>query len=303
MKAFKFVLISVLYCSFLAHGQQDNFTQQSFSNLQFAHRGGYHDLPENIVPTFLINYRRGVTAFETDVMLTADGELILFHDKTCERLLDTSAINLSDLTLHQIKRLQLKNKSLGEQYVSTLKELLDSLMPLTTRTSNLLLELDFKISGKDIPEATKMLVNLLNDYYSKGFNIYNHVFVSTYYPAVLKALKRLNPDIHTAFAVINNPTVSRFSARLAIWLSPLIFKRQKSTIIQPSKCMISWRYVKRWLKRGAIISTYTVNSSCEKEYIEQFNIAYNSDCPSGTCQVENNAGIGKPKKRCKTCAQ
>lgn len=53
-----------------------------------AHRGLAIDAPENSMPAFAAAVDLGVTHLETDVHATADGELVVFHDATLERLTD-----------------------------------------------------------------------------------------------------------------------------------------------------------------------------------------------------------------------
>lgn len=51
-----------------------------------AHRGGAALAPENTLPAFERAARLGADAFELDVRLTADGEVVAFHDEDTARL-------------------------------------------------------------------------------------------------------------------------------------------------------------------------------------------------------------------------
>jgi glycerophosphoryl diester phosphodiesterase len=51
-----------------------------------AHRGGASLRPENTLPAFEHAERLGADAFETDVRLTADSEVLVFHDDETSRL-------------------------------------------------------------------------------------------------------------------------------------------------------------------------------------------------------------------------
>jgi len=53
--------------------------------LLFAHRGGGALAPENTVPAFLNGVRLGADALELDVRITADDQVVVFHDETLER--------------------------------------------------------------------------------------------------------------------------------------------------------------------------------------------------------------------------
>jgi hypothetical protein len=72
-------------------------------------------------------------------------------------------------------------------------------------------------------------------------------------------------------------------------------------IIEPNICMINDRFVKKWHKKGILINAYTANTKCEKKYLENFKIAYTTNCPIGSCEPDPSDQIGKPKKWCKKC--
>ncbi|MFO0658416.1 MAG: glycerophosphodiester phosphodiesterase family protein [Polyangiaceae bacterium] len=54
--------------------------------LIFAHRGARAELPENTIEAFSRALERRAGALETDVRLTADGHLVIFHDADGERI-------------------------------------------------------------------------------------------------------------------------------------------------------------------------------------------------------------------------
>jgi glycerophosphoryl diester phosphodiesterase len=56
--------------------------------LVLAHRGLATSAPENSMAAFAAAVDLGVTHLETDVRATSDGELVVFHDATLERLTD-----------------------------------------------------------------------------------------------------------------------------------------------------------------------------------------------------------------------
>jgi glycerophosphoryl diester phosphodiesterase len=59
--------------------------------LLFAHRGARVELPENTLEAFERALALGADALETDVHLTADGEVVVFHDETGQRLAGRAA--------------------------------------------------------------------------------------------------------------------------------------------------------------------------------------------------------------------
>ncbi len=72
--------------------------------LFFAHRGGSALAPENTLPAYERGLALGADALEMDIHYTRDGEIVVFHDDTLERVTDGSG-PISALTLDEIRRL------------------------------------------------------------------------------------------------------------------------------------------------------------------------------------------------------
>ena len=71
-----------------------------------GHRGASGYAPENTRAAFARAIAMGADAIETDVQLTADGQLVLFHDATVERTSDGRG-PLADYTLAELRALDL----------------------------------------------------------------------------------------------------------------------------------------------------------------------------------------------------
>lgn len=89
------------------------------------HRGNQKVAPENSLPAFEQTTQRGV---ETDLQLTADGQWIVMHDDTVDRMTNGSGA-VASLTFDQIRSLQLRqtpeqNYSTQQLLVPTVREFL-----------------------------------------------------------------------------------------------------------------------------------------------------------------------------------
>lgn len=308
MTKLKLTFILLLHsCMSFSQNKLPHFTPEHFEQQRFAHRGGYANGPENTLQTILFNINSGINAVEIDVMLTKDNQLVLFHDATINRILDTKSdkdVFLDQLGLRELQKIPLRDTSKGVQFVCSLEELIDTLVVLIPKSeiNDFLLEVDFKPHGDKAIEGVNALVNILNDHLADfGENLYNYFFISTFYPSTLKQLYKTNPKIVTAYAVHNSPDENKLMAKLGVLLAPRFVKKYKADIIEPNICMIDEKFVKKWHNKGAMINTYTANTKCEKEYLENFQIAYTSNCPVSYCKPDLSDQVSNPKKWCKKC--
>lgn len=88
----------------------------------FAHRGGLEEAPENTLAAFRHAVSLGFRYLETDVHLTADGELVAFHDERLDRVTDRTG-RISELTLAEVRAARIA----GTEQIPTLDELLEEL--------------------------------------------------------------------------------------------------------------------------------------------------------------------------------
>lgn len=71
----------------------------------FAHRGGKAEFDENTVAAFEAVYKKGLRGYETDVRLTKDNELVIFHDGDLKRIFRREG-SIEDMTLEELKALR-----------------------------------------------------------------------------------------------------------------------------------------------------------------------------------------------------
>ncbi|MFG1656766.1 glycerophosphodiester phosphodiesterase family protein [Micromonospora chersina] len=103
----------------------------------YAHRGSSGMAPENTAAAFQLAIAEGADYVETDVQLSADGELVIIHDVTLARTTDARRVfadrapwNVHDFTLAELRKLDAGGWYAAEftgQHILTLDELLDLL--------------------------------------------------------------------------------------------------------------------------------------------------------------------------------
>jgi glycerophosphoryl diester phosphodiesterase len=106
-----------------------------------AHRGGAIEHLENSMPAFEACVRLGYRYLETDVRVTADGELVAFHDGTLERVTDRTG-RLDQMTWAEVEKARIG----GREPLVRLEDLL-------TAWSDVRVNLDIKAPGVVAPLA------------------------------------------------------------------------------------------------------------------------------------------------------
>lgn len=89
--------------------------------LAVAHRGGAALAPENTLAAFAMATALGLRYIESDIKLTADGELVCFHDDTLDRCTDGTG-RVGSYTLAQLRTVRVE----GREPIPTLAEALES---------------------------------------------------------------------------------------------------------------------------------------------------------------------------------
>ena len=84
--------------------------------VNYAHRGASEYAPENTLLAFYTGIYMGANGIETDVQMTKDGVLVLFHDDTILRLTGAPG-SIRDYTLEQLRQFTFENKGLQDKIV------------------------------------------------------------------------------------------------------------------------------------------------------------------------------------------
>lgn len=92
----------------------------------WAHRGASGYIPENTMDAFEEAAIQHADGIELDVQMTKDGELVVFHDETLDRVTEASGY-LKDFTLEELKLLhvQTPDTKAGTYRIPALEEVLD----------------------------------------------------------------------------------------------------------------------------------------------------------------------------------
>lgn len=83
--------------------------------LVIAHRGASANWPENTIPAFMAGIDQGADMIETDVHMSADGELVIMHDATVDRTTDARTLypNRTDRSIGGMNAAQIATLDAG----------------------------------------------------------------------------------------------------------------------------------------------------------------------------------------------
>lgn len=114
-----------------------NYWTESKNNIYVAgHRGWPAKYPENTMESFRAAAELGIDQIETDVRITADGELVCIHDATVDRTTDGTG-RVDQLTLAELKALDAGIRK-GEEFrgcrIPTFTEFMDYVSRFPTLT-------------------------------------------------------------------------------------------------------------------------------------------------------------------------
>lgn len=145
-----------------------------------AHRG-LHDLAENTPENSLAAFRAAAEQghiIENDIHLTADGEVVVFHDSLLVRMCGVDG-EVEKMTLAELKKCRLKGT---EEQIPTLQECLEAV------DGRVPLLIEFKCGGMTCKPLCEAANRILSAY--KG-----EYFVQSFYPQVLLWYRRHRKDI------------------------------------------------------------------------------------------------------------
>ena len=95
----------------------------------FAHRGARTQAPENTLASFALALAQGADAIELDTRMTADGQVVVFHDKTLERTTNGTG-RVAERTMAELRELDagssFSQKFRGER-IPLLEEVFDAM--------------------------------------------------------------------------------------------------------------------------------------------------------------------------------
>jgi Glycerophosphoryl diester phosphodiesterase len=253
-----------------------------------AHRGDSAHFPENTLPAFMSAVKMKIDVIETDVHLTKDNVVVIWHDPTLERNTDGCGI-IEEKTLSELKALDAGytfTRDGGKTYpfrgagvrLTTLEEAL-------TACPEERFNIDLKTKS---PEMVKAFLSVI-----RRTKAENRIVCASFHLSNLKMVRKIAPDITTSITTLE--VVPLLAAQKLRLLSNRPFKRKIVFQIPKRQWginVVTPAFVKKMHKKGAIVMVWTIND--EETMRELFNMgvdAVMTDHPALVIKVAENLGI------------
>ena len=221
-----------------------------------AHRGDSANWPENTLEAFISGVRMGIDVIETDVHLSKDGHVVIWHDPTLERNTDGSG-TLESHTLAELRQYDAGytfTKDGGRTFpfrgrgirICTLDEALEA-------CPGQRFNIDLKSQEEDIVER---YLGVIND-----CDAADRVCTASFHLGNLKKLRRIAPHMLTSVSTLE---VIPLLLRQKTHLLPRAFGRRiifQVPVSQWGIKIITEKFVRDMHSRDAVVMVWTINDS------------------------------------------
>ena len=183
------LLAGGLACLFVYEPDYAGLVPPAQRTLVFAHRGFGDGGPDNSLVAAKMAMDARMDGVDVDGQLSADGQLVIFHDLSIDRLTNGSG-RVTSKTVAELRTLDLGEKFgrgfAGKAPVATFEDFVREITPRG------ILMVELKATGakpSGIEEAAAAIIG--------KYNAHERVFISSFNPIVLYRLKRIDPKIRT----------------------------------------------------------------------------------------------------------
>lgn len=220
-----------------------------------AHRGASAYAPENTLAAFELAIDQGADAIELDAKLSADGEVVVIHDRTVNRT-TTGSGRVGEMTLKELRALDAGSffdiTYQGEK-IPTLNEvfaLVGKRIPINVELTN------YASLTDDLPDKVAALV--------RRHNLTRQVLFSSFNPLALLRIRRLLPEVPVGMLAL--PGWKGGWARS--WVGRLTGYQS----LHPEASDVTPALVRKAHARGERVLVWTVNEAQEMERLFKLGV-------------------------------
>ena len=253
--------------------------------IAFSHRGGRLRWPENTLLAFQKSAELGYRYFETDLHLSADGVLMVFHDDTLDRTTDGSG-SVNDFSAEELKSLDAAFRfgaDRGWPYraqgvtIPTLEELVTA-FPEASFT------LELKQGGLARP-----LVAFIDRH-----DLWSRVMVGGYTDVWLREVRRLSAGRVATSSARRETLRFWLASRIGVGL-PIRADALQVPVTHRNLTVVDDRFVRAAHRVGKQVHVWTINDASEMHRLLDLEVdGLMSDVPDVLLQVLAERGVGGP---------
>ena len=198
------LLFFIAYLLMISPSYRAREKMKKYKNAYFAHRGLHNErFAENSLGAFKNAVKFGY-GIELDVRLSADGELVVFHDSTANRVTGVDA-KIKELKTEELKSLSLSGTGEGVPTFAEVLEAVDGKVPL-------LIEIKEESGEKDVtPKLAEALKGYQGEYIIESFN-----------PLSVRNIKKLLPGAVCGILSFNYHTQKEYRKPMYLMLELLL---------------------------------------------------------------------------------
>ena len=181
--------LSAAWCLGYEPRYQGSLVTKPSRTLVFGHRGFGDHAPDNSLYAVEKALDAGFDGVDVDGQLTSDGELVIFHDLSVDRLTSDTG-HVRDKTLAQMLALDLGPKAdsaMTGAYVHTFEDVVKAVK------GRGILMVELKVPGSAATGIERRAVEIIQKHDARA-----DVVLSSFNPLVLYRLKKLDPQVRTA---------------------------------------------------------------------------------------------------------
>lgn len=224
-----------------------------------AHRGDSIFFPENTMPAFLSAESLGVDVIETDVHISADNRVVIWHDDSLERVSNYKG-KINEFTYEQLKQIDPGynfTRDNGASYPFRNKGLqIIELQELLERLPNMRFNIDLKTLSTELVKKT---IEIL-----KATSSIERVCIGSFHNENIKLIRELCPNIITSFSP---GEIKKYIIQHKLRLFWLHKNFKAKSFMVPERHgkinIVTKSFIKAIHKKGLYIHVWTINN--EKE--------------------------------------
>ena len=217
----------------------------------FAHRGSSAHAPENTIAAFELAVRQAADAIELDARLSADQEVVVFHDQTVDRTTNGTG-RLGDLPLAALRQLDAGSYfdvAYRGEPIPTLSEVLEAV------GQRIFINIELKnydTPNDALPEKVAQLV--------LQHGLSDRVLFSSFHPFVVRRIHRLLPEVPIGLLIPPG-----FVGKLVGgWPGKLIVAYQA---LHPRLTDVTESLVRRAHQAGKRVNVFTITQPADMRFL------------------------------------